>query len=64
MRMKKLSLPFLLATLTFCCFAQSADEVDIRKLESTGTVAFLKSDTMALKNLWDSNMWFVTLSTK
>jgi|GEM_PF-1219123 len=53
--MIKLSLTFLLTTLTFCGFAQSSDEVEVRKLESIGTDAFLKSDTTTLKKLWDSN---------
>ena len=52
--MLKSTLTFLLVILTFCGFAQSADEAEVRKLELIGTDAFLKGDTTTLKKLWDT----------
>jgi hypothetical protein len=53
--MIKLSLTFLFATLSYCGFAQSTDETEIRKLESIATDAFLKGDTTTLRKMWDTD---------
>lgn len=51
----RFSLTILLASITCFGFAQSSDEVEIRKLESSATEAFLKSDTNTLKRFWDKD---------
>ena len=49
--MKYIKILFLLS-ITLSSFAQSSDEILIRKLEQEGTEAFLKSDTIFLKKMW------------
>lgn len=53
--MMKINLTIILCILNFICFAQSSDEMEIRKYEAANIEAFLKTDTITLKKLWDAN---------
>ena len=51
--MKRTSLLLTLLTVTtFSAFAQSEDEVEIRRLSQLEVESFLKTDTSALEKLW------------
>jgi len=53
--MKKSILTIIAIIFSYFGFSQSSDEIEITKLEAIVTNAFLKSDTVTLKGLWDSN---------